>query len=57
MSADGGQARPLRARSVEHHPHCALAGPCMCHDTLRMPVTGDHVWEAVRDLGRAGGVP
>lgn len=25
-------------------------GPCMCHDTLRMPFTGDHVCEAVRRL-------
>ncbi|WP_224815919.1 N-acyl homoserine lactonase family protein [Hasllibacter sp. MH4015] len=23
-------------------------GPCMCHDTLRMPFTADHVCEAVR---------
>ncbi|UWQ20627.1 N-acyl homoserine lactonase family protein [Jannaschia sp. W003] len=25
-------------------------GPCMCHDALRMPFTGDHVCEAVRRL-------
>ena len=25
-------------------------GPCMCHDTLRMPFTGAHVSEAVRRL-------
>lgn len=25
-------------------------GPCMCHDTLRMPFTGAHVCEAVRRL-------
>ena len=25
-------------------------GPCMCHDTLRMPFSGDHVCEAVRRL-------
>jgi glyoxylase-like metal-dependent hydrolase (beta-lactamase superfamily II) len=25
-------------------------GPCMCHDALRMPYTGDHVCEAVRRL-------
>ena len=25
-------------------------GPCMCHDVLRMPFTGDHVCEAVRRL-------
>lgn len=25
-------------------------GPCMCHDTLRMPFTADHVCEAVRRL-------
>lgn len=25
-------------------------GPCMCHGTLRMPFTGDHVCEAVRRL-------
>src|SRR6056297_4230322 len=25
-------------------------GPCMCHDMLRMPFTGDHVCEAVRRL-------
>ena len=25
-------------------------GPCMCHDTLRMPFTVDHVCEAVRRL-------
>ncbi|MGC1259854.1 MAG: N-acyl homoserine lactonase family protein [Jannaschia helgolandensis] len=27
-------------------------GPCMCHDTLRMPFTGDHVCEAVKRLYR-----
>ncbi|WP_342076815.1 N-acyl homoserine lactonase family protein [Yoonia sp. SS1-5] len=25
-------------------------GPCMCHDTLRMPFTADHVCEAVKRL-------
>ena len=25
-------------------------GPCMCHDTLRMPFTADHVCEAIRRL-------
>ncbi|MEM9797396.1 MAG: N-acyl homoserine lactonase family protein [Pseudomonadota bacterium] len=25
-------------------------GPCMCHDTLRMPFTGDHICEAVKRL-------
>ncbi|MEM7644394.1 MAG: N-acyl homoserine lactonase family protein [Pseudomonadota bacterium] len=25
-------------------------GPCMCHDALRMPFTGDHVCEAVKRL-------
>ncbi|MEM8825133.1 MAG: N-acyl homoserine lactonase family protein [Pseudomonadota bacterium] len=25
-------------------------GPCMCHDALRMPFTGDHVCEAVQRL-------
>ncbi|GIT90394.1 MBL fold hydrolase [Jannaschia pagri] len=25
-------------------------GPCMCHDTLRMPFTGDHICEAVQRL-------
>ena len=25
-------------------------GPCMCHDTLRKPFTGDHVCEAVKRL-------
>ncbi|PWJ21094.1 N-acyl homoserine lactonase family protein [Jannaschia seohaensis] len=25
-------------------------GPCMCHDALRMPFTGDHICEAVRRL-------
>ncbi len=25
-------------------------GPCMCHDTLRMPYTGDHICEAVKRL-------
>ncbi|MBE9636245.1 N-acyl homoserine lactonase family protein [Salipiger mangrovisoli] len=25
-------------------------GPCMCHATLRMPYTGDHICEAVRRL-------
>ena len=25
-------------------------GPCMCHDVLRMPFTGEHVCEAVRRL-------
>ena len=30
-------------------------GPCMCHDTLRMPYTADHVCEAIRRVysGRA----
>ena len=27
-------------------------GPCMCHDALRMPFTGEHVCEAVRRLYR-----
>ena len=25
-------------------------GPCMCHDTLRMPFTADHICEAVKRL-------
>ncbi|UWQ17189.1 N-acyl homoserine lactonase family protein [Jannaschia sp. M317] len=25
-------------------------GPCMCHDVLRMPFTGDHICEAVKRL-------
>lgn len=25
-------------------------GPCMCHDVLRMPFTGDHVCEAIKAL-------
>ncbi|WP_298433966.1 N-acyl homoserine lactonase family protein [uncultured Jannaschia sp.] len=25
-------------------------GPCMCHDTIRMPFTGDHICEAVKRL-------
>ncbi len=25
-------------------------GPCMCHDTLRMPFTADHICEAIRRL-------
>lgn len=29
-------------------------GPCMCHDALRMPFTGDHICEAVKRLHSGG---
>ncbi|TFL17905.1 N-acyl homoserine lactonase family protein [Jannaschia formosa] len=35
----------LQAREMAY-----ATGPCMCHDLLRMPFTGDHVCEAVRRL-------
>ena len=27
-----------------------VTGPCMCHDTLRMPYTADHICEAIKRL-------
>ena len=48
------------AGSLRHFPDARLhmqdaemafaTGPCMCHDTLRMPYTAEHICEAVRRL-------
>lgn len=48
------------AGGLPRFPHATLhmqaaemayaTGPCMCHDTLRAPFTGEHVCEAVRRL-------
>lgn len=48
------------AGSLSDFPHATLhvqetemafaTGPCMCHDHLRMPFTGDHICDVVRSL-------
>ncbi len=39
------------ARLVVQEAEMAFAtGPCMCHDTLRMPFTGEHICDMVRAL-------
>lgn len=48
------------AGGLHHFPNARLhiqaaemayaTGPCMCHDTLRMPFTADHVCEAIKRL-------
>lgn len=43
----------LFPRATLHMQAAELAfatGPCMCHDTLRMPFTADHVCEAIKRL-------
>ncbi|MGB0497611.1 MAG: N-acyl homoserine lactonase family protein [Rubricella sp.] len=47
----GGLHRFPHARLHMQAAEMAFAtGPCMCHDTLRMPFTADHVCEAIRRL-------
>lgn len=48
------------AGGLHHFPNATLhmqaaemayaTGPCMCHDTLKMPFTADHICEAIRRL-------
>ena len=48
------------AGGLHHFPHARLhlqaaemayaTGPCMCHDTLKMPFTADHICEAIKRL-------
>ncbi len=35
---------------VQEHEMAYATGPCMCHDILKMPFTGEHIVEMVRKL-------
>ena len=48
--AGGLHLFPNAALHLQAAEMAFATGPCMCHDTLRMPFTADHVCEAVRRL-------
>lgn len=48
--AGGLHLFPNAALHMQAAEMAYATGPCMCHDTLRMPFTGDHICEAIRRL-------
>ena len=46
--AGGWQLFPNATIHLQEAEMAYATGPCMCHDTLRMPFTADHICEAVK---------